>query len=249
MSVGLWQAAGLSQVDNTWLKVLQPCLDSPPLAALADFLQQQLDSSAVVLPPQQDWFNAFKLTPFDQVKVVVLGQDPYHGLEQGQAQGHGLSFSVNQGFKIPPSLRNILKELNADLGVKAATHGDLTQWAQQGVLLINTVLTVLQGQAGAHQKQGWEQLTDTVISELSAQRSGVVFLLWGKPAQKKAQLIDTRKHLILEAVHPSPLSAHRGFLGCGHFSKANAYIQQQGQTPIDWQRTPIVHQPNQISLL
>jgi uracil-DNA glycosylase len=245
----VWQAAGLSQVHGTWLNTLQTSLQTPPLQDLAVFLQHQLEQGETVLPAQQDWFNAFKLTPFEQVKVVVLGQDPYHGMEQGLPQGHGLSFSVNPGVKIPPSLRNILKELSADLGTKPATHGDLSQWAQQGVLLLNTVLTVLQSQAGAHQNKGWEQLTDEVISALSRERTGLVFMLWGKPAQKKAQLIDADKHLVLEAAHPSPLSAHRGFFGCGHFSKANGYIQQQGQTPIDWQRTPVLAEPSQIQLL
>jgi uracil-DNA glycosylase len=245
----VWQAAGLSQVHGTWLNTLQASLQTPPLQNLASFLQQQLEQGEAVLPAQQDWFNAFKLTPFEQVKVVVLGQDPYHGMEQGLPQGHGLSFSVNPGVKIPPSLRNILKELSADLGIKPATHGDLSQWAQQGVLLLNTVLTVLQSQAGAHQNKGWEQLTDEVISALSRERTGLVFMLWGKPAQKKAHFIDAEKHLVLEAVHPSPLSAHRGFFGCGHFSKANGYIQQQGQAPIDWQRTPVLAAPSQIQLL
>jgi len=249
MAQSIWQAAGLSQLDEAWLKLLQPCLQSPPLQALAEFLQAQLEQEKSVFPAQKDWFNAFALTPFKQVKVVVLGQDPYHSVEQGQPQAHGLSFSVNQGVKIPPSLRNMLKELASDLDVKAVTHGDLTQWAQQGVLLLNSVLTVAQGQAGAHHGQGWEQLTDTVITELSNQRSGIVFMLWGKQAQQKAQLIDADKHLILTAVHPSPLSAHRGFFGCRHFSLANAYLQAQGTHTIDWQRTPVLVEPSQIQLL
>jgi len=249
MAQSIWHQAHLDQLDEGWAKVLYPCFETPALESLASFLQGQLDQQIDLLPNQKDWFNAFKLTPLKDVKVVVLGQDPYHGFEQGQPQAHGLSFSVNQGIKTPPSLRNMLKELKADLGVELATHGDLSQWAQQGVLLLNTVLTVEQAQAGAHQGKGWEKLTDHVIEALNEQCSGLVFMLWGKPAQKKAQLIDADKHLVLEAVHPSPLSAHRGFFGCGHFSKANSYIQQQGQTPIDWQRTPVLAAPSQIQLL
>ena len=180
---------------------------------------------------------------------MILGQDPYHGVEQGLPQAHGLSFSVNEGVKTPPSLRNVLKELHADLAIRSATHGDLSQWAQQGVLMLNTVLTVAQSQAGAHQGQGWESLTDEVIRALNKQRSGLVFLLWGKPAQNKAALIDAKKHCVLKAVHPSPLSAYRGFLGCGHFSKTNVYLVEQGLNPIDWQRTPIDASASQIQLL
>ena len=246
MTQTIWQKAHLDQLHDSWLKVLQPCLQQPQLKALANFLEQELDQPDRLLPRQKDWFTAFKLTPFNQVKVVVLGQDPYHGIEQGQAQAHGLSFSVNKGIKTPPSLRNILKELTADLAIEPATHGDLSQWAQQGVLLLNTVLTVAQSQAGAHQGKGWESLTDQVIQALNEQRSGLVFMLWGKPAQQKAGLIDAHKHCVLEAVHPSPLSAYRGFFGCGHFSKANAYLAQQGISTIDWQRTPLLAEASQI---
>lgn len=249
MDQSIWHQACLDQLDEGWSKVLLPCLKTTALESLANFLQGQLNQQIDILPQQKDWFNAFKLTPFDQVKVVVLGQDPYHGFEQGQTQAHGLSFSVNKGIKTPPSLRNILKELKADLGVELATHGDLSQWAQQGVLLLNTVLTVEQARAGAHQGKGWETLTDHVISTLNQQCSGLVFMLWGKSAQKKSQLIDAQKHWVLEAVHPSPLSAHRGFFGCGHFSKANAFLEQSGQCPIDWQRTPVLETSDQIQLL
>jgi uracil-DNA glycosylase len=249
MAQSIWQNAHLHQLDKSWLKVLEPCLLQPELNALAAFLQQQLDQKIALLPKQSDWFNAFKLTPLQQVKVVILGQDPYHRFEQGQPQAHGLSFSVNQSVKTPPSLRNILKELANDLGVQPATHGNLSQWAQQGVLLLNTVLTVEHSQAGAHQGKGWEYLTDTVISAISQQCDGVVFMLWGKPAQAKAGLIDASKHCVLETVHPSPLSAYRGFFGCAHFSKANAYITQRGQSPIDWQRTPVLAEPSQFVLL
>jgi len=249
MAQSIWQNAHLDQLDEGWLEVLQPCLKQPKLEQLATFLQGRLDQHIDLLPSQNDWFNAFKLTPFKQVKVVILGQDPYHGFEQGQPQAHGLSFSVNKSIKTPPSLRNILKELNADLAIELAAHGDLTQWAQQGVLLLNTVLTVEQGQAGAHQGRGWEVLTDQVIRAISEQCSEVVFMLWGKPAQLKAGLIDGNKHCILKAVHPSPLSAYRGFFGCGHFSKANIYLAGHGQRAIDWQRTPIIAEPSQIKLL
>ncbi|MFT5930415.1 MAG: uracil-DNA glycosylase [Oceanospirillaceae bacterium] len=249
MAQSIWQNAHLGQLDEGWLKVLQPCLKQPPLEELATFLQGRLDQQIDLLPSQKDWFNAFKLTPFKQLKVVILGQDPYHGFEQGLPQAHGLSFSVNKGVKTPPSLRNILKELKTDLAVELAPHGDLTQWAQQGVLLLNTVLTVEQGQAGAHQSRGWESLTDHVIKAINEQCSGVVFMLWGKPAQQKACFIDVNKHCVLEAVHPSPLSAYRGFFGCGHFSKANIYLAEQGLSAIDWQRTPILAEPNQIQLL
>ena len=181
--------------------------------------------------------------------MVILGQDPYHGFDQGEPQAHGLSFSVNKGTKTPPSLRNILKELSTDLAIQPAAHGDLSQWAKQGVLLLNTVLTVEQSQAGAHQGKGWESLTNEVIKALSEQRSGLVFMLWGKPALAKAALIDANKHYVLEAVHPSPLSAYRGFFGCGHFSKANDYIVRQGGHVINWQRTPLLAEANQIQLL
>jgi|TARA_B110000967_G_scaffold186194_1_gene207065 uracil-DNA glycosylase len=245
----IWQNAHLEQLDEGWLKVLQPCLKTPQAEALASFLETQLELQGGVLPLQEHWFKAFKLTPFKQVKVVILGQDPYHGMEQGQPQAHGLSFSVNQGIKTPPSLRNILKELTADLAIQTSTHGDLSQWALQGVLLLNTVLTVAQSQAGAHQGKGWEAITDAVIRALSEQSSGLVFMLWGKPAQAKAALIDTNKHWILQAVHPSPLSAYRGFFGCGHFSKANVHLSEQGLSPIDWQRTPLLKEARQIQLL
>ena len=249
MVQSIWKNAHLDRLDEGWLKVLQPCLKHPQVETLATFLQAQLDQQIDLLPLQKDWFNVFKLTPFNQVKVVILGQDPYHGFDQGQPQAHGLSFSVNKGTKTPPSLRNILKELTTDLAIQPATHGDLSQWAQQGVLLLNTVLTVERSQAGAHQGRGWESVTDEVIRSLSEQRSGVVFMLWGKSAQTKAALIDASKHCVLEAVHPSPLSAYRGFFGCGHFSKANAYMVEQGLNTIDWQRTPVLAEPNQIQLL
>lgn len=185
-----------------------------------------------VYPPEAQVFRAFELTPFDAVRVVILGQDPYHGA----GQAHGLAFSVPYGQAIPPSLRNIYKALQHDYpDFQPPQHGNLEPWARQGVLLLNTVLTVQAGQAHSHANWGWEAFTDAAISALSAQRQGVVFMLWGSHAQKRASLIDRQRHLVLEAVHPSPLSAHRGFLTCGHFAAANAYLQQQGQPAIAWQ--------------
>jgi uracil-DNA glycosylase len=185
-----------------------------------------------VHPAKADVFRAFRLTPFDRTRVVLLGQDPYHG----PGQAHGLSFSVPPGVAFPPSLRNVFKELQRDLGVQPPLFGDLHPWAEQGVLLLNTCLTVRQGEAGSHQRLGWERFTDQVISVLSTSgRRGIVFLLWGNHAASKAGLIDRSKHHVLTAPHPSPLSAHRGFIGCGHFSRTNALLQAQGDEPINWQ--------------
>ena len=195
-------------------------------------VQDQRAQGLTIYPPKEEVFNAFKLTPFEQVKVVILGQDPYHGPEQA----HGLAFSVKPHVAIPPSLRNIYKELADDIpGFVIPKHGDLRQWAQQGVLLLNTVLTVQAGQAHSHASWGWETFTDAVVTQLNAQKEHLVFLLWGSHAQKKGQMIDRHKHLVLSSAHPSPLSAHRGFLGNRHFSQANAYLQAQGLAAIDWQ--------------
>jgi uracil-DNA glycosylase len=195
-------------------------------------VQQQRDAGKIIYPPQEDVYNAFRYTELDKVKVVILGQDPYHG----PSQAHGLSFSVRKGIKPPPSLLNIYKELAQDIaGFVIPVHGCLQNWAEQGVLLLNTVLTVEQGKAHSHAKIGWEQFTDAVIARLSEQRSGLVFLLWGSHAQRKGSVIDRSKHHVLCAPHPSPLSAYRGFLGCKHFSQANELIQQQGLAPINWQ--------------
>ncbi|MDO6764269.1 uracil-DNA glycosylase [Agarivorans sp. 1_MG-2023] len=186
----------------------------------------------VIYPPESQVFAAFDACQLEQLKVVILGQDPYHG----KGQAHGLSFSVAEGLKIPPSLRNIYKELAADIsGFEIPQHGNLSAWANQGVLLLNTVLTVEQAKAHSHAKFGWETFTDAVIKQISQQCQGVVFLLWGAHAQKKGKVIDTTKHHVLSAVHPSPLSAHRGFLGCGHFSKTNQLLTQQNKQPINWQ--------------
>lgn len=197
-----------------------------------DYVRQRREAGVTVFPPQQDVFNAFKFTEFDNVKVVILGQDPYHGPNQA----HGLCFSVMPGIKTPPSLKNIYKELSGDIpGFVVPDHGYLESWARQGVLMLNAVLTVEQGNANSHKHLGWEKFTDTVIAKVNEHLHGVVFLLWGSPAQKKGRFIDTNKHVVLKAPHPSPLSAHRGFFGCQHFSQTNQILASQGKTPINWQ--------------
>ncbi|MEE1676100.1 uracil-DNA glycosylase [Agarivorans aestuarii] len=199
---------------------------------LIDKVAAQRAAAKVIYPPESEVFAAFDSCPLEQVKVVILGQDPYHGA----GQAHGLSFSVPEGVKIPPSLRNIYKELATDIeGFKIPEHGNLSAWAKQGVLLLNTVLTVEQAKAHSHAKYGWETFSNAVIAYISQHCSGVVFLLWGAHAQKKGKVIDKNKHLVLQSVHPSPLSAHRGFFGCGHFSQANQLLEQQGKTAINWQ--------------
>ncbi len=220
------------KIDPSWYTVLQPQFEAPYFAELKQFLVVERQQYTCY-PPGSKIFNAFDSTPFDKVKVVILGQDPYH--EPGQAMG--LCFSVPQGIQVPPSLVNIITEINADLGTNIPkTCGDLSGWATQGVLLLNATLTVRAHQAGSHQRHGWETFTDAAIQTLSQQRSGLVFLLWGSYAIAKRALIDQTKHLVLTAPHPSPLSAYRGFFGCHHFSQANNYLASQGQTPIDWAR-------------
>lgn len=217
--------------DPSWKSVLQPLFSEEYMLRLSAYIQEQR-SVAKVFPSEEDVFNAFRWTAFDAVKVVILGQDPYHN----DGQAHGLSFSVPEGVLFPPSLKNIFKEQMHDLpGLTYPRSGDLTPWAQQGVFLLNATLTVRAHEAGSHQHQGWERFTDAIIREISQQRTGVVFLLWGGFAQKKAALIDGSKHLILTSAHPSPLSAYRGFFGCRHFSQANAYLVSQGLSAIDWQ--------------
>jgi uracil-DNA glycosylase len=206
-------------------------LEQPYMAQLGEFLLAQKAAGKVIYPPSYEWFAAFDTTPFDKVRVVILGQDPYHG----PGQAHGLCFSVLPGVKVPPSLANVYKELEADLGLTIPDQGCLTHWAEQGVLLLNATLTVEQADAGAHQGKGWETFTDKAIRVLNDQRDGIVFLLWGSYAQKKGAFIDQSRHLVLTSVHPSPLSAYRGFLGCKHFSATNDFLQQQGEVPIDWQ--------------
>lgn len=217
---------------STWHDVLKKEKSKPYFQDIMTFVEQQRAAGKVIYPPQADVFNAFNYTPFNDVKVVILGQDPYHGPNQA----HGLCFSVQQDVKTPPSLVNMYKELAADIdGFSIPSHGNLQAWAEQGVLLLNTVLTVEQGQAHSHAKIGWETFTDFVIEQISEQRQGVVFLLWGSHAQKKGKVIDQHRHTVLHAPHPSPLSAHRGFFGCGHFSQTNQILSAQGLTPIDWQ--------------
>jgi uracil-DNA glycosylase len=202
------------------------------MLGLNQFLAQEKEQETIVYPTPSDVFNAFNLTPFNEVKVVILGQDPYHGANQA----HGLSFSVQQGVAVPPSLKNIYKELQTDIpGFNIPSHGDLSSWAKQGVLLLNATLTVRANEPGSHQKMGWEQFTDNAIKALSSEKSGLIFILWGRHAQAKASLIDSGKHLVLTAAHPSPFSAYNGFFGCKHFSKANAYLLSKGEKPINWQ--------------
>ncbi|EAQ67821.1 uracil-DNA glycosylase [Marinomonas sp. MED121] len=218
------------QLAAKWQAKLASELDAGYMQKLLSFIAQQRAKGIEVFPQEEECFSAFKLTDFDQVKVVILGQDPYHG----PGQAHGLSFSVKPGVKIPPSLMNMYKELNQDLNIPIADHGNLQAWAQQGVLLLNSVMTVERSKPNSHQKKGWETFTDKVVELLSQEHEGLVFMLWGSYAQKKGKAIDRDKHLVLEAVHPSPLSVYRGFFGCQHFSLANHYLKQQGKTEIDW---------------
>ena len=197
---------------------------------LIHFVQRERMSGKVIFPPENIVFNAFEQISENNLNVVIFGQDPYHGA----GQANGLAFSVNKGVKIPPSLRNIFKELHSDLGIPIPEHGDLTDWAKQGVLLLNTILTVEEGKPGSHQNIGWERFTDAIIKKISTERDGVVFILWGNYAKNKIKLIDSNKHLILQAAHPSPLSAYQGFFHCKHFSKTNNYLMKLGKKPIDW---------------
>lgn len=219
-------------LEKSWLAVLGDEFEKDYMVNLKSFLLQEKDNGYTVYPKGTEIFNALNHTPFDKVKVVILGQDPYHGA----GQAHGLSFSVQKGVAIPPSLRNIYKELANDiLDYRIPSHGNLTKWADEGVLLLNATLTVRAHEAGSHQGKGWEIFTDKVITELSSKREGIVFLLWGKFAQNKSALIDENKHTILKAAHPSPFSAHTGFLGSKHFSKANAILEKEGKCRVDWQ--------------
>lgn len=222
------------QLEPSWKQHIGDWLARPEMRALSTFLRQRKADGAKIFPPGPQMFAAFDATPFDQVKVVVLGQDPYHG----QGQAHGLSFSVMPGVPVPPSLLNIYKEIESDLGLPRPDHGCLLPWARQGVLLLNAVLSVEESKAGAHQGKGWEGFTDHVVDTLNREREGLVFLLWGSYAQQKGKVIDTSRHRVLKAPHPSPLSAHRGFLGCRHFSATNDYLARHGQAPIDWQLPP-----------
>ena len=221
-------------LEPSWRLPLAAEFDQPYMQQLRDFLLAEKKSGKRIFPKGSEFFNAFKHTPLDKVKVVILGQDPYHG----EGQAHGLCFSVQPGVAVPPSLKNIYKELQAELDFEIPNHGHLTAWAEQGVLLLNSVLSVECARAASHQGKGWEQFTDRVIEVINAQREGVVFLLWGSYAQRKGAIIDSTRHCVLKAPHPSPLSAHRGFFGCGHFVAANRYLQQRGETPIDWRLPP-----------
>ena len=222
------------KLEPSWKARVGHYFERPDMQALSAFLRGELKRGKVIYPPARVIFAALDATPFEQVKVVILGQDPYHG----PGQAHGLCFSVLPGVAIPPSLQNIFAELERDLGIPRPHHGCLLPWARQGVLLLNSVLTVEQGLAGSHQGKGWEGFTDAVVESLNRERDGVAFLLWGSYAQNKGKLIDESRHLVLKAPHPSPLSAHRGFLGCCHFSKINNWLRQRGQAPIDWALPP-----------
>ncbi len=217
-------------LDPSWLSQLESEFSKPYMQTLRSFLRERKQQGKVVYPPGEQIFNALNTTPFENVKVVILGQDPYHG----PGQAHGLCFSVPAGVRLPPSLKNIFKEIEQDLGIPQPKHGSLLHWAKQGVLLLNATLTVEQGDAGAHQGKGWEQFTDVIIQRLNEHRSGIVFMLWGSYAQKKGAFIDTDRHLVLKSPHPSPLSAHRGFFGNRHFSLANQFLLKQGVEAVDW---------------
>ncbi|HQO90566.1 MAG TPA: uracil-DNA glycosylase [Chitinophagales bacterium] len=219
------------QMHESWKTALKAEFEKPYFAELKRFLQAEKAAGKTIYPPGSLIFNAFNSTPFDQVRIVILGQDPYHG----PGQAHGLCFSVQHGVKPPPSLVNIYKELQSDVGITLPTHGCLQSWTTQGVFLLNAILTVEANKPASHQKRGWEEFTNAAIQQLSLQREGLIFMLWGNFAQHKAALIDERKHTILKAPHPSPFSAHTGFLGCGHFSKANAILTARGEAPVNWQ--------------
>lgn len=217
-------------LHESWKVPLLPEFDSAYMAALRQFLVAEKAAGKRIFPKGAEWFRALDLTPLDKVRVVILGQDPYHG----EGQAHGLCFSVKPGVRPPPSLVNIYKEIESDLDIRPVTHGFLEHWAEQGVLLLNAVLTVEKGQPASHQGKGWERFTDAIIRLVNARDTPTAFLLWGNYAQRKAEFVDASRHLVLKAAHPSPFSAHNGFLGCRHFSQANAYLESKGLNPIDW---------------
>lgn len=227
------------RLEESWRQALTPEFSSGYMQSLKEFLLAEKQAGKHIFPKGSEYFRALDLTPLDAVKVVILGQDPYHGA----GQAHGLCFSVQPGVRIPPSLVNIYKEMQSDLGIPPARHGFLESWAKQGVLLLNSVLTVEEGRAAAHQGRGWERFTDAVIRTVNERCDHVVFLLWGSYAQKKAAFVDTSRHLVLKSVHPSPLSAHGGFFGCRHFSKANEWLAMQGRAPVDWRLPETVERP------
>lgn len=237
------QLSSMLNVDASWQKTLEEECQKPYMQDLRAFLRKEKDAKKKIFPKSKDVFKAFEYTPLDQVKVVILGQDPYHGV----GQAHGLCFSVQPGIALPPSLQNIYKELNEDLGISSVKHGCLISWAQQGVLLLNSVLTVEQSMANSHEGKGWEIFTDKIISVLNAQSRPIAFVLWGSYAQRKGQAINTQKHLVIKSPHPSPLSSYRGFFGSKPFSKINAFLNAQGQQPIDWAlpiQAPAIEQPS-----
>ena len=218
------------RLGHGWLERIGGEFDQPYMAELKRFLLAEREQGKRIFPKGSEWFRALDLTPPEKVRVVILGQDPYHA----PGQAHGLCFSVKYGVQTPPSLKNIYRELESDLGIAPARHGFLEHWADQGVLLLNTVLTVEMARPASHRDRGWERFTDRIIAEVNSKEEPVVFMLWGSYAQKKAAFVDTSKHLVLKAPHPSPLSAHSGFLGCRHFSKANDFLESHGLPPIDW---------------
>ena len=225
---------GRIRLEPTWKARVGDYLERPDMRRLSDFLRDEIRAGKTIYPPMRRIFAALDNTPFDAVKVVILGQDPYHG----PGQAHGLCFSVLPGVEIPPSLQNIFAELERDLKIPRPDHGCLLPWARRGVLLLNAVLTVERGRAGSHQGRGWEGFTDAIVEHLNRERDGLVFLLWGNPAQSKGRLVDAQRHRILKAPHPSPLSAHRGFIGCCHFSLTNQWLAESGREPIDWRLPP-----------
>jgi len=217
-------------MTNDWKDVLGSEMSEPYFMELTDFIEKERKKGKVIFPPREEVFSALELTPFDQVKVIILGQDPYHGANQA----HGLAFSVKKGIPKPPSLVNIFKELSSDLGIQAPPHGNLQSWAKEGVLLLNTVLTVEEGKPAGHHNKGWERFTDKIIELLNQKKEHLVFILWGSPAQKKMKMLDAKKHLILTSPHPSPLSSYRGFFGSKPFSQANQYLLKNGIEPVNW---------------
>jgi uracil-DNA glycosylase len=222
--------SGEIKLHQSWLAPLRGEFGQPYMGELKRFLLAERERGRTIFPRAANWFRALDLCPLDTVRVVILGQDPYHG----PGQAHGLCFSVPPDVRPPPSLVNIFKEMESDLGIRPSAHGFLEHWASQGVLLLNSVLTVEMGRAASHREKGWERFTDAVVRLVNAKADPVVFMLWGSYAQKKAGFVDTSKHLVLKAAHPSPLSAHSGFFGCRHFSKANAFLEERGSPPIDW---------------
>ncbi len=223
-------ATGEIKLHESWLEQLRGEFDAPYMDELKRFLMAEREKGRTIFPRASNWFRALDLCPLDKVRVVILGQDPYHG----PGQAHGLCFSVPPEIRPPPSLVNIFKELESDLAIRPRKHGFLEHWASQGVLLLNSVLTVEMGRAASHREQGWERFTDAIVRLVNEKPDPVVFMLWGSYAQKKAAFVDTSRHLVLKAAHPSPLSAHNGFFGCRHFSKANAFLEERGLRPIDW---------------